>query len=296
LNGHQQQGIINLGIGASDVMVCCVKVIIMSTLRCWFCIGLCLLMGACASQPVKVEQQSSPTAVPQATVDRIQKNADWTPVEQEFDGVVMVKVPPGCFNMGNVDGRRDEKPVSLICFDKAFWIDKTEVTNAAYGSNGAFSGDLRPRENLTWVESRDFCVQRSARLPSEAEWEYATRGPDSLIYPWGNELVEDNLVFEKNSGNQTADVGSKPSGVSWVGALDMAGNVWEWTNSIYAPYPFDAKDGREDSANTTSQRVYRGGVGSYIDFAASSAARFRDKIDSRSWFVGFRCVRDEAAS
>ncbi len=266
----------------------------MKTLRYWACVGLCLVLGACASQSTKMVEQPTATVV-QETVKRIATNADWIPVEQTFDGVVMVQVPPGCFNMGNDGGRRDEKPVTQICVDKMFWIDKTEVTNLAYGSAGAFAGDLRPRENLTWTEARDFCAARSARLPSEAEWEYAARGPDSLYYPWGNEMIEDNLVFEKNSGNQTADVGSKPAGISWVGALDMAGNVWEWTNSIYAPYPYDAQDGREDSTNATAQRVYRGGVGSYIDFAASSAARFRDKVDSRSWFVGFRCVQDESA-
>lgn len=251
------------------------------------------MLTACSGQ-----QSSKPatliTTTPEPTIEPITHNADWVPVEQEFDGVVMVKVPAGCFQMGNEAGRRDEKPVTQVCFNQPFWIDKTEVTNLAYGSSGAFIGDLRPRENLTWSEANDFCVMRGARLPSEAEWEYAARGPDNLIYPWGNELIDTNLVFERNSGNQTADVGSKPEGVSWVGALDMAGNVWEWTSSLYKPYPYDPEDGREDLKNSSDQRVYRGGVGSYIDFAASSAARFRDRIDGRSWFIGFRCAKDVA--
>lgn len=250
-------------------------------------IFLLLFVILCACDP------AAPTATPlPPTNEPITKNADWTPVEQDFDGVTMVEVPAGCFVMGHEAGRRDESPESQICFEKPFWIDKTEVTNKQYGSNGNFTGDENPRENLTWFEARDFCASRSARLPTEAEWEYASRGPDDLIYPWGNELVNDNLVFDQNSNNQTAPVGSKPAGASWVGALDMSGNVWEWVSSLYRAYPYAADDGREDLENTTDRRVYRGGVGSYIDFGVSGATRFRAKPDDREWFIGFRCARD----
>jgi formylglycine-generating enzyme required for sulfatase activity len=192
--------------------------------------------------------------------------------------------------MGNEKGRRDEKPVQQQCFN-AYWIDRYEVTNAQYGQPGNFQGDKHPRENLTWTEARDFCAKRGMRLPTEAEWEYAARGPDNLIYPWGNDLIEANLVFDRNSNNQTADVGSKPAGISWVGAFDMSGNVWEWVSSMYKPYPYNAADGREDMSDITSERVYRGGVGSYIDYAAGAAARFHAAPDNRDWFVGFRCAR-----
>ncbi len=222
----------------------------------------------------------------------IQHNEDWAVTVQTFDGVEMVRVPPGCFLMGNERGRRDEQPVHEICFDKPFWIDRTEVTNAQYGSQGVFPGDDRPRENLTWFEARDHCLRRGARLPTEAEWEYAARGPDSLYYPWGDQFIEDNLVFDGNFNNETSPVGSRPAGTSWVGAVDLSGNVWEWVNSIYKPYPYKPNDGRENPDDTTSYRVYRGGLGSYIDFGTSAATRFRGKPDSRGWFIGFRCARD----
>lgn len=231
------------------------------------------------------------TPIPSPTPSYIVRNADWTPRVRDIDGIEMVEVPPGCFAMGNEDGRRDEKPVTRVCIDYTFWIDRTEVTNQAFGQPGNATGDLQPRENLTWFEARDFCTARGSRLPTEAEWEYAARGPDGLVYPWGNELIDDLLVFERNSGNQTASVGSKPEGASWVGAVDMAGNVWEWVSSRYEPYPYSAIDGREDLTDNTAQRVYRGGTGSYIDFAAGMMIRFRAAPDTRDWFVGFRCAR-----
>jgi iron(II)-dependent oxidoreductase len=100
------------------------------------------------------------------------------------------------------------------------------------------------------------------------------------------------LVFDRNTVGETVEVGSKPSGASWVGALDMAGNVFEWVSSLYARYPYAAGDGREDPNDTTRPRVYRGGRYSYLDFAASSATRFRMYPPDRDWFVGFRCARD----
>ena len=254
--------------------------------RLW--VGALLLAAAC----------SSPPAVPTATLalpspTPVARNADWKIVTQTFDGVQMVQVPAGCFMMGSVQGRRDEEPVTKICFNAPYWIDRTEVTNRQYGSQGHFSGDQHPRENLTWFEVRDYCAHRNARLPTEAEWEYAARGPDGLMYPWGDDLIDNNLVFDRNSSNQTADVGSKPQGVSWVGAYDMSGNAWEWVSSIYKPYPYSATDGREDMNDTTSRRVYRGGTGSYIDFAAGATTRFREKPDDRNWLLGFRCARSD---
>ncbi len=254
------------------------------------CAGFILLAAAaCAPAP------ASPAAVgPTATPDMplIASNEDWTPVIERIDGVEMVLVPPGCFLMGHENGRRNERPVHQQCFYRPFWIDRTEVTNAQYGSSGAFAGDNRPRENLTWFEARDFCAARGARLPTEAEWEYAARGPSNWIYPWGNQMDSQALVFDQNSGNQTADVGSRPRGASWVGALDMSGNVLEWVSSQYRPYPYRADDGREDLTDARALRVYRSGWGSYIDFGVSAAIRFYDRPDYRDWFIGFRCARD----
>ncbi|MBL8130782.1 MAG: formylglycine-generating enzyme family protein [Anaerolineae bacterium] len=266
----------------------------------WFLVTSLLLIGtaACGGSPAATPTLAA-TATPEQTPtpaatnpSAVSANADWTPQTTVFDGVEMVLVPPGCFMMGNDAGRRDERPAHEQCFAAAYWIGKYEVTNAQYGSPGRFEGDSRPRENLLWSEARDFCASRGARLPTEAEWEYAARGPNAYIYPWGNTLNADNLVFDQNSNGETQPVGSKPAGASWVGALDMSGNVFEFVSSAYARYPFDPADGREDLDNAEAPRVYRGGINSYIDNGAGAAIRFRLDADERNWFIGFRCVRD----
>jgi formylglycine-generating enzyme required for sulfatase activity len=98
-------------------------------------------------------------------------------------------------------------------------------------------------------------------------------------------------VNDNNSGRQTADVGSKPGGASWVGALDMAGNVWQWTSSLYQAYPYQKGDGRESSIDTDSSRVLRGGsCFSHVD-DLRSAFRIFVPPDDESVAFGFRCAR-----
>jgi formylglycine-generating enzyme required for sulfatase activity len=213
-------------------------------------------------------------------------------VEQTFGGVAMVLVPPGCFMMG------DQGTGGRQCFDQPFWIDKYEVTNrqfAQFGGQAArrsdWTDDNYPRERITLFEARDFCAKRGARLPTEAEWEYAARGPDGLAYPWGNQFLSGNVVYGGNSGRQPADVGSKPGGISWVGGLDLSGNVWEWVSSLAKPYPYGAMDGRESNSDTSSERVIRGGSwGDNMNIVRAT---------NRYWFTpsssygsgGFRCAR-----
>lgn len=238
----------------------------------------------------------------------VARNADWTPVTRDFEGVAMVLVPAGCFMMGSDadayywDGGRYVRGVAEggeQCFDAPFWIDKYEVTQAQFARFGGqqaqspgFAGEQRPVERITWIEALDFCALRGARLPSEREWEYAARGPDGLKYPWGNEWDETKAVWAGNSDRQTAEVGSIPEGASWVGALDMSGNVWEWVSSIYRAYPYRADDGREDSANRTDSRVLRGGSWNYtLTVNLRAASRVRRTSDYWGNGLGFRCAR-----
>jgi len=234
----------------------------------------------------------------------ISANQRWTSLSKSFDGVEMMLVPPGCFKMGSTTGAEDERPVTKICFDKPFWIDKTEVTQAdfkrldglaSFGSG--FTGDLRPVEQISWFEAADYCLSRNGRLPTEAEWEYAARGPDGLEYPWGDTYVAENVARSETTDKQTAEVGTLPAGASWVGALDMSGNVWEWVNSLYRPYPYRAEDGREDPDNASGARVARGGSWFYSytsEFRAAS--RHSDSPNARFHNYGFRCARSFEAT
>jgi formylglycine-generating enzyme required for sulfatase activity len=257
-------------------------------------------------------------------------NDQWTPAIREFAGVEMALVPAGCFTLGSTiedidvafDQCResgkwrvceqswffDETPQAEICFQKPFWIDVTEVTNRQFGTPGSLLGDDLPRQIVTWYEAVEHCEARGARLPTEAEWEYAARGPEGLLYPWGNAF--DASLFNycdascqfrwrdeygDDGSGTTAAVGSYPAGVSWVGALDMSGNVHEWTNSFYFDYPYDAEDGREapGNRNDSTWRVVRGG--SWIDeeYFARAANRFWIDPTVKSIDVGFRCVLSE---
>lgn len=214
----------------------------------------------------------------------------------------MMLVPLGTFMMGSENGFSDEKPVHAQTITEPFWIDRTEVTRAQYQlciDAGACSETpdseystrgTQPINRVTWFQARDYCVWRGMRLPTEVEWEYAARGPDGWEYPWGDEWNADNAVGSQYSNSQTADVGSRPQGASWVGALDMSGNVWEWLSSLYLNYPYEANHENVDDTNST--RVLRGGsflIVNLSDLRASNRLRFLPPFEYD--YIGFRCVR-----
>jgi len=219
-------------------------------------------------------------------------NDAWQPVVEDFDGVAMVKVPAGCFWMGSIDGDSDERPVHEVCLDE-FWIDQYEVTNEQFGSIGCediSSEPDQPRNCVDWFDAKTHCEARDARLPTEAEWEYAASGPNGLTYPWGNEWNEDYAVWSGNSNGGTARVGSRPEGASWVGAMDMSGNVWEWVSSLYQDYEYDST--HENDTDITNNRVLRGGSWDYgdpSDFRVSS--RVSGIPVNHYGSGGFRCAR-----
>jgi len=249
-----------------------------------------------ANADLAIRLQFSENGVPTG----VTSNGEWTPVPQDFDGVTMMQVPAGCFLMGSSDGDSDEQPVSPQCFSAPFWIDQTEVTQTDFERLGgvkaranSFDGDQRPVERITWFEARAFCALRGGRLPTEAEWEYAARGPDALVYPWGNDWIPDNAVWDGNANDQTASVGSRPAGGSWVGAQDMSGNVWEWVSTIYSGYgyPYNAADGREDVNRTNVSRVLRGGSWFVnVPTGLRAAIRYRLTPDFNFNIIGVRCA------
>jgi gamma-glutamyl hercynylcysteine S-oxide synthase len=192
-------------------------------------------------------------------------------------GVPMVYVPAGLFMMGNNDFV-ETMPAHRQAISNDFWLDLTPLTNAQYATfvaaggyqkreywtsegwawlqannisgpedENGFTEPDQPRVNISWYEAYAYGQWRGVRLPTEAEWEYAARGPESRIYPWGNSFIDDVVIWNGNYSRVTAKVGAgiRQRGASWAGALDMAGNVWQWTSSQYRPYPYRATDGRE---------------------------------------------------
>lgn len=232
----------------------------------------------------------TPTPLPPGFV-AVSTNAEWEPVIVEVDGFELVLVPVGCFMMGFEGVENDETPIHEQCFSEPFWIDRFEVTNAQYGTTGVSTADDEPRDTVSWFEASTFCSVRGGRLPSEREWEYAARGPDALIFPWGNDFVADYTVYVDNS-TTVLPVGSRPEGASWVGAEDLSGNLTEWTNAWYGSYPYDPDDGREApiASSEFERRVLRGGSFKrpINDLRGANRGDNNPNFSSDDW--GFRCV------
>lgn len=223
------------------------------------------------------------------------QNSEWTPIVRDFDTYPMVFVPTGCFLMGDENGSLDERPVHQQCIDQPFWLDQYEVSNAQWGSPGAFTASELPRDSITWYEARTFCQRRGARLPTEVEWEYAAKGPSNLTYPWGDAFVEENANAFRYEEQGPEPVTSHLGGVSWVGSYNMTGNVWEWTSSIYSrSYPYTSAS--EDPDNTMLMRVLRGGSWRYEPIRVRSA--YRGAIAPSLIYddVGVRCAQTAGAT
>jgi iron(II)-dependent oxidoreductase len=263
---------------------------------CLYLLPACIaLLCACAGEQTTVLQETlTPDDSYTLAEQGVTRNADWTPYIESFDGVRMALVPRGCFMMGS-DEFENEQPIHEQCLDTPFWIDVTEVTNAAYGSAGVFEGDNIPRGNVSWSAARDFCASRGAgvRLPTEREWEYAARGVDNLIYPWGNAFIQENVAADQYGSVYPREVGSHPNGASWVGALDMSGSVAEWVSSLNQMYPYDPDDERESMDDVFGQsRITRGGGFNDPPEMARAARRFPLINNRETGSVGFRCVRN----
>ncbi len=229
---------------------------------------------------------------------------------------VYVHVPAGEFVMGAGAGddrissgagwdNSDEHPQHSVTLDD-YWIMRTEVTNAQYGRcvdagycDPPADGNRRysdaqsaalPVSGVTWDQAQAYAKWVGGRLPTEAEWEKTCRGTDGRTYPWGNQDPTVDLLNYRETGGQFTSntVGSYPKGASPYGALDMAGNVWEWTSSAYKEYPYDPKDGREGP--NADLRVLRGGSFYYDANFVRCAVRFRSIPDNGWVDFGFRVV------
>jgi len=239
---------------------------------------------------------------------------------EEVLDLSMVRVPAGSFLMGSDQEKdpqadRSELPQHSITLP-GYWIGRYPVTVAQFRAFVAASRH-RPRDseslngpsehpvvNVTWHDALAYCrwlgeqTGLPVTLPSEAEWEKAARGTDGRIYPWGDEPPDESLCnFSLNVGETTPVGRYSPRGDSPYGCADMAGNVWEWTRSIWREYPYDPEDGREDlEAGDEALRVLRGGSFSSSQRRVRCAYRDHYFPLARLTAYGFRCVVAPVAS
>ena len=251
----------------------------------------------------------TPTDTPTATIGM------GTSKVSEVDGATLLYVPAGVFPMGAEDGYADERPVHAVTLS-AFWVDQVEVTNHRYALCEAAGVCRRPARkssnvidlyyggkrtgeypviNITWQDAVDYCTWTGRRLPTEAEWEKAARGEDGRPYPWGFAPPDSTLTNFDHLLADPVATGSYPLGASPYGALDMAGNVMEWTadwydEGYYAVSPGDNPPGPEGG----TYRSVRGGSWSYNSSGVRSAHRYMQMPGEARHDLGFRCVLDAA--
>ena len=202
------------------------------------------------------------------------------------------------------------------------WVVATGATVPIGWRGGVLQDDLRdhPVADVSWEDAMAFACWLTEQtgttwdLPTEAQWEKAARGVDGRQFPWGNSFDAELCNVREAGRSGTTPVGAYPEGASPYGLLDMAGNVWEWTRSLQAPYPY-ADDGRDlldtaepspgrlrgvlarlrgrpvPSAVADVRRVLRGGCYANPEGFARCACRFRLAPASRTPFLGFRLIR-----
>ncbi len=226
------------------------------------------------------------------------------PADLDLDEMVLV--PAGEFVMGS-DMNWKEEPAHTE-YTKAFRIDKYEVTVSEYahfvcdtghrvpkywlrrdGKPGVGS-ELLPVVYVDYDDACAYCEWEGKRLPTEAEWEKAARGTDGRNFPWGDDWNPDYANTWEKGAHRRAPVYAYPEGASPYGALNMGGNVWEWTSSWLVNYP--ASELEFDFVG--SDLVLKGG--SWLDFADSTRPARRHEFTPTIRYntVGFRCVKDVA--
>ena len=225
--------------------------------------------------------------------------------------------------MGSEEGDTDEVPVHTVSLD-GFWIDWFEVTNIQFvdflneqgnqteggvtwldlededclirrvGADDRFETDRpnHPVIEVSWYGAAAYCKWAGARLPTEAEWEFAARGTDGRKYPWGDDAPDCDRAQYGHCDGGLVEVRTKPEGASPYGALDMAGNAWEWVADRYASN-YDSSSPSENPVGPSAggSRVVRGGSWYHGPRFARSTSRFGFAPGASEDYVGFRCAR-----
>jgi len=234
----------------------------------------------------------------------------------KIGGMDFVSIPAGNFIMGSKNqialAQTGEQPQHTLEIPYDYFISKTPITNIQYMQYVKAKGSIKfyvnpkkenhPVVNINWYEAQDYvnwlnCTVEEIlplsfrfRLPSESEWEKAARGQSGNEWPWGNEWHSNYCNSLESGLNNTSPVGIfSPHGDSPYGVSDMAGNVWEWTRSLYKSYPYRANDGREDE-EIIGDRIVRGGSYKNPINWVRCAYRRKDFPSNQLDLIGFRVV------
>jgi formylglycine-generating enzyme required for sulfatase activity len=250
---------------------------------------------------------------------RLERDESGLFAEVELDDKVVTRlrwIPPGRFLMGSPEdekGRYDNELQHWVTLTKGYWLADAPCTQAEWlavmGTEPSnFKGPNLPVEQVSWEECQAFCEKLQlrfpglqARLPSEAEWEYACRAGTASAFndgssctePEGKDPTLDKLGwFDQNSGGQTHDVREKKPPNQW-GLHDMHGNVWEWCADGYSEYTADEQVD-PTGADTGHGRVLRGGSWGNWARNCRSAGRLGGRPDDRFHYLGFRLASGQS--
>ncbi len=228
-------------------------------------------------------------------------------LEYQYDIEDMIYIKGAEFIMVSNDGEPDESPAHKIQLE-TFYVDKYEVTNAryrrflsltkqrrrsSYTYDPVLGKDRQPVIGIAWDDAHDFCKWAGMRLPTEAEWELAARGSAGFVYPWGYKWNSECANSVETGLQRPVEGGNYPLGKSPYGALDMAGNVWEWCNDYYDKSFYTQSPSHNPQGPPEGKlRVLRGG--SWFDGPTDLRVTKRrgENPKMRLSNIGFRCAKD----
>ena len=224
----------------------------------------------------------------------------------------MVLIPAGEFMMGTdsvpTNSQGLETPAHKVTMDKPYYIDVFEVTNGQWikfltESRTKVESNWRPMysigkedvpvSNLTLDDAKVYCEWAGKRLPTEAEWERAARGPENLRFPWGDVYDPSKSNTNDMNFNGLVEVGSFETDKSGYGVYDMMGNVQEWTSDRLRPYPGSERKVRNNAAFTSRFRLYALRGSSFAFKGSSMNLLTRSGYPAKAQYgTGFRCAKD----